>query len=115
MSNNEKPRHVSVMQIQRLPVDKVVELVEDFNNGKVMLVSLYRSRMAQIWMESATLDKFVRDMQGIRYGALNFLMKKLSRRWQIEDTEGIYSPEKQMDKAALSSIAPPGFHSAKVL
>ena len=115
MNNGKKIRRVSVLQVQRLPAEKVVELIEDFNDGKLILVSLYRSRMAHIHMESDTLDKFVRDIQGIRYGALNFLMKKLARRWQIEDTEGIHSPEERVDKEIVSSIAPPGFHSAKVL
>ncbi len=111
----KKVRRVSVLIIQKLPPEKVVELLEQVNEGKVVLVSIYRDRWEQIGVESKRLRRFARAWQGVKVGATTKLMRKLSRRWSYEDEERLPSPQKQLDKEGVPSSSPPGFHSAKVL
>ena len=108
-------RFVSVLRIQKLPPEKVVELMDDVNEGRAVLLSVYSSRISQIFLSSDVLKNFVRDMQETRVSAMNKLMRKLSRRWYNEDQEGIPSQKKHLDKKNVSSVAPPGFQSAKML
>ncbi|MCD6417214.1 hypothetical protein J7M00_00315 [bacterium] len=108
-------RFVSVLRIQKLPPEKVVELMNDVNEGRAVLLSVYSSRISQIFLSSDVLKNFVRDMQETRVSAMNKLMRKLSRRWYNEDQEGISSQKKRMDKKELSKSSPPGFHSKKML
>ncbi len=115
MCTKKMTKFISVLRIQKLPPEKVVKLFEDMNDGKVALLSIYRSRSAQIGMKSDVLEKFVSDMQETRTSAMNKLIRKLSRRWYNEDQEGIPSQEEHLDTEDVSSVAPPGFHSTKML
>ena len=115
MCAKKRIKFVSVLRIQKLPAEKVVKLIEDMNDGKTALLSIYRSRAAQIGMKSDVLKNFVSDIQETRTSAMNKLMRTLSRRWYNEDQEGIPSQKKHLDKKNVSSVAPPGFQSAKML
>ena len=115
MGRKRKIRHVSVMEIQNLPPEKVIDLIERRNEGEIALLSIYHSRFAQIGLESPTLQRFVKRICDGNIGEINILMRKLSRRWHNEDQERLSTEKKRLDKKAVSSSSPPGFHSSKVL
>lgn len=115
MRHKSKVRYISVLEIQRLPAEKIVQLLDEMNDGKVILLSIYRSRMEQIGCNSLQLHSFTKRMQRTVVGAMTQMMRKLSRRWHNENTKRIPAEEKRLDKKELSSAAPPGFHSAKML
>ncbi len=115
MTQEKKIRKVNVMSIQKYPPEKVVELFEDYNEGKVLLRSIYRDRWAQIGLESPTLDRFVRQMQGIQDSAIAILMRKLSKGWIYEDEKAISRQTKSKNSKTLHAISKTRFHRKKVL
>ena len=114
-NKKQKPRRVSVMQIQRLPVHKVVKLFDDVIAGKTILISIYPNRTAHIGLRSPTLRKFTENLQGNRVSATTKMMRIFSKRWYDEDKERIHEKKECMDQKILQETAPPGFHSAKML
>ena len=115
MSRKSSVRFVSVLEIQRLPAEQVVKLIEGMNDGRVVLLSIYPSVAHRIGLRSDRLSRFVRGMQDTRVGAMNRMMRKLSRRWHCEDEKRLSPKEEQLDTEKLQKAAPPGFHSSKML
>ncbi len=115
MGRGRKIRRISVMEIQRLPAEKVVELFERFNEHKIMLISIYHDRWAQIGLKSPILDDFINKYQAFQQGKMKIMMKKISRRWHNEESKDLPETKKQMDKGKISLAAPPGFHGKKML
>jgi len=115
MKRKNKIRKVSVLEIQKLPAEKVIELFDQFNHRRIEFVSIYHDRWAQIGLESPVLSRFIERNQSERKSAINRIIIKLSRRWEHENEKELSEEAQRLGKKDISSIAPPGFHSAKML
>jgi len=111
----KRQRFVSVMEIQRLPPEKVVELFEQLNRGEVVLVSIYPDRWAQIGLKSPTLENFVQKTQGLATPYITKIMRTLSKEWFNENETTISGRAKQKNSKTLQILQKTGLYCEKVL
>ncbi|MCD6595025.1 hypothetical protein J7L68_05040 [bacterium] len=115
MSKKKKVRPVSVMEVQKLPPEKVEELFEDLNDGKIALISIYPDRWAQIGLHSPTLKRFIARKQGLQISSIAKMMKILSKEWLDEDAKRISQQTKSKNSKTLQTTSKTGICGKKML
>ena len=114
MTKKKKTRRVSVMEIQKLPPEKIEELFDKFNDGEIILVSIYPDRWSQIGLRSPTLKKFIAQKQGMQIGAIAKMMKILSKEWLDENEKRISRQAKSKNSKTLQTTAETGLCGKKM-
>ncbi len=115
MAKRRKVRRVSVMEIQKLPPEKIEELFDKLNEGKIVLVSIYPDRWSQIGLRSPKLKKFIARKQGLQTGAIAKMMKILSKEWLYEDEKRISRQAKSKNSKTLQTTSKTGLCGKKML
>ena len=105
-----KARFVSVLAIQRLPPEKIIELFDQLNRGDVILISIYPTRWAQIGLESPKLENFVRNQMDLKKSRISKIMAQLSKEWLYENEKRIYRRKKQKNPKTLQVLQKTWLH-----
>ncbi len=111
----KSPRRVSVLAIQRLPPEKIVDLFEQVNRGEVILLSIYPDRWAQIGLKSPALDKFAEKSAGLAKPQISKIIAQLSKRGFYEDQTAVSGQKKQENSKTLQGFTKRRLYCEKVL
>ena len=109
-TRRRKVRFVSVLAIQRLPPEKIVELFDQLNRGEVILISIYPDKWAKIGLESPKLENFTHHQMDLKKSRISKIMAELSKEWLYEDEKRIHRRKKQKNSKIIQAFQKTWLH-----
>lgn len=83
----KRRRFIPVMELQKMPAEKIIKLWKKWQAGEIAFISMYPSSQAKIELKTRKLKRFLRRHLSFRISKVSRTMKKFSRSWYVEDNE----------------------------